>query len=125
MNSVPDADSGSDVTPNSDAKRIVPSVMEGSSAFLFLAAETLLQSWGGTIRLFPCVPGNFTGGFRGLLAQGGFEVSARMEKGRVADGSIRSLRGGMFRLADPAGKGPTIEKTLASGETWSFSLEQQ
>jgi len=125
MNPAPDADSGSDVTPNSDAKRIVPSVMEGSSAFLFLAAETLLQSWGGTIRLFPCVPGNFTGGFRGLLAQGGFEVSTRMEKGRVADGSIRSLRGGAFRLANPAGKGPAIEKMLAPGETWSFSLEWQ
>lgn len=125
MNPVPDADPGQDVTPNPDAKRIVPSVMEGSSAFLFLAAETLLQSWGGTIRLFPGVPGNFTGGFSGFLAQGGFEVSARMEKGRVTDCSIRSLRGGTFRLLDPAGKGPVIEKTLAPGENWSFGIEWQ
>ncbi|OQA79418.1 MAG: hypothetical protein BWY31_04238 [Lentisphaerae bacterium ADurb.Bin242] len=124
--SVPGPDSGQDVTPNPAAKRIVPSVMEGSSAFLFLAAETLLQSWGGTIRLFPCVPGDFTGSFHGLLAQGGFEVSAEMEKGRITGCSVRSLRGGTFRMLDPADRtGSVIEKTLAPGEDWNFSIERQ
>ena len=45
------------VTENPDAKRLAPSVLEGSSAFVFLASETLLQSHSGKIRLFPRRPG--------------------------------------------------------------------
>jgi len=73
----------SDVTANPDAKRLAAPVIEGFGAFLFIATESLLQSWDGEIRLFPGVPADFTGEFRNLLAQGGKRVSAKMVKGKV------------------------------------------
>ena len=66
-------------------------VLEGNSIFLMCATETLLQSYDGVIRLFPGVPEDFTGKFRGFLAEGGFEVSAAMECGRVTALSITAL----------------------------------
>ena len=113
------ARSGQDATPNPDAKRIAPPVQEGSSAFLFLATETLLQSWGGVIRLFPCVPEGFSGEFRNLLAQGGFEVSAEMRKGKVIFCSVKSLRAGGFRLVC-RGRKEIFSASLRRGETWKF-----
>ena len=72
-----------DVTSNPHAKEVVPAVIEGAGAFVFMGAEALLQSWGGRIRLFPGVPADFTGSFTNFLAQGGTRVSARMVKGKV------------------------------------------
>ena len=72
-----------DTTPNPEASKLSPPVLEGGSAFLFLSTETLLQSWGGEIRLFPAVPQHFTGYFARFRAQGGFLVSAAMEDGNV------------------------------------------
>ena len=113
------ARSGQDATPNPDAKRIAPPVQEGSSAFLFLATETLLQSWGGLIRLFPCVPDGFSGEFHNFLAQGGFEVSAKMKNGTVTFCSVKALRGGGFRLAC-RGRTEIFQASLRRGETWRF-----
>ena len=80
---------GADVTLNPRAKAIVPAVIEGSGAFVFMGAEALLQSWGGEIRLFPGVPEDFTGEFRDFLVQGGRRVSAKMVKGKVVWKEIR------------------------------------
>ena len=80
---------GADVTLNPRAKAIVPAVIEGSGAFVFMGAEALLQSWGGEIRLFPGVPEDFTGSFTNFLAQGGRRVSAKMVKGKVVWKEIR------------------------------------
>ena len=74
---------GFDVTPDPAAKALACPVLEGSASLLLLATETLLQSWGGTIRLFPCVPPGFTGEFENLRAEGGRLVSAKMENGRL------------------------------------------
>lgn len=105
-------------TPNPNAKRLAPAVLEGSSAFLFMAAETLLQSHGGTIRLFPGVPEDFSGSFSRFLAEGGFEVTAAMKKGKTVFARIHSLHGGTFRLANPFGKRPVfIVRTLDAGES--------
>ena len=70
-------------TPNRNAKHLVSPVLEGNAAFLFAATEALLQSFGGLIRLFPCVPPDFTGGFHKLRTHGAFEVSAEMLDGKV------------------------------------------
>lgn len=78
-------------TSNPNAKRIMSPVLEGNSIFLMCATETLLQSYDGVIRLFPGVPEDFTGKFRGFLAEGGFEVTAAMECGRVTALSITAL----------------------------------
>ena len=107
-------------TPNPNAKRVAPSVVEGNSIFLFAAAESLLQSWGGVIRLFPGVPKDFSGWFHRMLAQGAFEVSAEMKNGRLADFRITSLAGGTCRLLDPRGSGKIITRTLAKGESFRF-----
>lgn len=82
-----------DVTENPSAKAKVSMVAESTSAFLQMATETVLQSWGGKIRLFPCVPKDFTGSFTNLLAEGGYRVSAAMEKGRLVSYSIEPLPG--------------------------------
>lgn len=84
---------GAAVTTNVRAKAIVPAVIEGSGAFVFLGAEALLQSWGGEIRLFPGVPADFTGEFRNFLAQGGQRVSAKMVDGKVVWKEIKAAAG--------------------------------
>ena len=77
-----------DVTPNPDAKRLAAPVIEGFGTFLFIATESLLQSWDGEIRVFPGVPGNFTGSFTNLLAQGGLLVSAEMRNGKLVSKTV-------------------------------------
>ncbi len=89
------------VTNHPDAKRLAPAVLEGNSAFLFMASEVLLQSHGGIINLFPGVPGDFTGSFNRFLAQGGFEVSAAMTKGKLCWFRIHALQGGTIRVRRP------------------------
>jgi len=79
---------GSGISSDPDAKRLVSPVIEGGSGFLFLTTETLLQSWGGKIRLFPCVPEKFTGSFENFRAQGGYTVSAAMKNGCLKSYSI-------------------------------------
>ena len=98
------------VTENPDAKRLAPAVLEGNSAFLFLASETLLQSHGSKIRLFPGVPEDFTGEFVSFLAQGGFQVDAKMHEGKILYAKIRSLQGGSFALANLDGKTFSLKK---------------
>lgn len=107
------------VTPNKNAKRLAPAVLEGSSAFLCMACEALLQSHGGLIRLFPCIPEDFTGSFRNLAAEGGFLVSAAMRKGRVKEAEITSFHGGCCRIQFPGGE--VTEKYLQAGETFKTS----
>ena len=87
-------------TSNPNAKKIASPVLEGNSIFLLCAAETLLQSYDGIIRLFPCVPENFTGSFERFLAQGGFEVSAMAEEGKLKELRIKSLVGGLLKIYD-------------------------
>ncbi len=112
------------VTPNPNAKRLAPAVLEGASAFLFLAAETLLQSHGGILRLFPGVPDDFTGSFDRFLAEGGFEVSAKMKKGKIQSVRIHALHGGTVRLENPFGKQPQVLiRTLKKNDSVTFKDE--
>ena len=105
-------------TENPEAKRMAPAVPEGNSAFLFLASETLLQSHGGTLQLFPCVPEDFSGAFEKFLAQGGFEVSGRMKKGTILEFRVKSLAGGSLEVT---GKGLTPQRiTLKKGEIYTY-----
>lgn len=105
-------------SPNPDAKKLSPSVFEGSAAFVYLATESVLQTWGGVIRVFPCVPKSFTGNFHRLLAPGAFEVSAQMKNGKVTEVRIHSLAGGTFSLLDPfVRKKKILTLTLPKGKT--------
>jgi len=107
-------------TPNPDAKRLAPAVIEGNSAFLFMASEALLQSHNGIIRLFPGVPDDFSGSFRNFLAQGAFEVSAEMISGKVKEFTILSLSGGKLKLTLPDGR--CFEEFLERGKSFGREL---
>ena len=85
-------------TPNKNAKRLASPVLEGNSIFLLCAAETLMQSYDGIIRLFPGVPKNFTGRFSKFLAQGGFEVSASMRNGSINKLLIKANVDGTLKI---------------------------
>ena len=59
----------------------------------------LLQSWGGTIRVFPAVPASWKNvRFQGLLAAGGFKISAVGKDGKTQFICIESLAGEPCRL---------------------------
>ena len=62
--------------------------------------EMLLQSHEEVIRIAPAVPPQFDGTFV-LLAQGGFEVTARIEDGAVRFAAIKAQRDGTCCLDNP------------------------
>lgn len=93
--------------------------------------EMLLQSWDGSIRLFPRWPKDRDVEFSGWRAQGAFLVSAAMKGGRVAYFKVKSEKGepcvvlGDWKVADRAGKavstsrdefGRLVFNTVAGGE---------
>jgi hypothetical protein len=90
---------------------------DGSGVLAFAVAEALLQSHGGTIRVFPALPAGWEGEFT-LHAEGGFVVQAS----RWGDCDVTSLtithpRGGTARLADPWQSGQVREVVVKAGET--------
>lgn len=109
--------SGRCATPNESAKEFAAPVMEGNASFLFCATEMLIQSYEGVIKLFPSVEKDFTGGFTGLLANGGFNVSAHMENGKVTYVKIKAIAGGMMRLYDPNNEQEIISAEMEPGQS--------
>ncbi len=83
--------SGMCATPNAFSKNLTAPVIEGNSIFLLRAAETLLQSFDGIIRLFPATPDDFSGGFENLVARGGFRVTAQMQDGKLSFAHITAI----------------------------------
>jgi alpha-L-fucosidase 2 len=74
--------------------------MESMSVLATAMNESLLQSYDGTIRVFPAFPLNRHGRFT-LHAQGGFIVSSEIISGDVQWISIKSLSGNPLRLELP------------------------
>ena len=61
--------------------------------------EMLLQSHDGCIHILPALPDKWQeGAFEGLMARGGFKVSARWEKGRVVSCTVDGDSGKAFLL---------------------------
>ena len=81
-----------------------PVTLEGNLLAMHALQEMLLQSWGGTVRIFPALSARWTdASFRDLRAEGGFVVSARRLGGCTATVRIAAPRGGALRLRDPFG----------------------
>jgi alpha-L-fucosidase 2 len=107
-----------------------PMTIEGGFAYAAAIMEMLLQSWGGTIRLFPAVPDHWHDtGFEDLRAEGAFVVSARLREGEVAFARIRSEVGGVCGLRNPwpgedvIVRGPDGDSQL-SGETVQWDTRE-
>jgi len=82
----------------------------------------ILQSWGDTIRVFPAVPKSWENlSFDGLLAKGGFEISATRSKGMTEFVSVKSHAGEPcivkldFKPARIAGVDGSAVKVLKDG----------
>lgn len=78
--------------------------------------ERLLNSRGGSIHLFPCVPPGCTVAFRRFQARGGFLVSAEMRNGKVTCVCIEARRSVPCRLINPwPGATPLVTESSANG----------
>jgi len=85
--------------------RYRPFTLEGNFAAAAGIQEMLLQSYSGTIRVFPAVPERWKdASFRTLRAEGAFLVSAERKDGLTRRVEILSMKGGPCRLENPFGK---------------------
>ncbi|WP_261381507.1 glycosyl hydrolase family 95 catalytic domain-containing protein [Paenibacillus cremeus] len=86
------------IKPNTMYKEAGP-VIETPLAGAEALHDMLLQSWGGTLRVFPAVPEAWReAAFHELRAEGGFSVSAVRRDGRTAWIRVRSLAGEPCRI---------------------------
>ena len=82
-----------------------------------IATESMLQSHGGDIRLFPANPLDGHYAFHSLRARGAFLVNSEMRDGKVPYALIQSLAGNPCNLVQPFGQGVDVRvRDLESGE---------
>jgi hypothetical protein len=82
-----------------------------------IATESMLQSQGGDIRLFPANPLEGHYAFHSLRARGAFLVSSEMRDGRVPYALVQSLAGNSCRIVQPFGKDIKVQvRDLAMGK---------
>jgi alpha-L-fucosidase 2 len=85
--------------------RYRPFTLEGNFAAAAGLQEMLLQSYSGTIRVFPAIPATWRdASFKGMRSEGAFIVSAERTDGRVRSIEILAETGGAFRLENPYGE---------------------
>jgi alpha-L-fucosidase 2 len=93
-----------------------PFTLEGNFAAAAGLQEMLLQSHGGTIRVFPAIPDTWKDvSFTTLRAEGAFLVSAQRINGNTKSVEIVSEKGGRCRLISPF-SGKTLTLDLKPGE---------
>ena len=88
-----------------------PFTLEGNFAAAEAVHEMLLQSWGGTVRVFPAVPDAWRDcGYDDLRAEGALRVSARRIGGRTSWVRIVAEQDRFIQLRDPfPGRSAAIE----------------
>ena len=85
--------------------------------------ECLLQSYSGTIRLFPNTQGLGAASFQDLRAVGAFLVSAAYDGKKVLRAEIHSEKGAECRLAQLWGASPVQITQLCSGQVMNSRRE--
>jgi hypothetical protein len=70
--------------------------------------ECLMQSYNGTIRLFPNWPLEMDAEFHNLRAVGAFLVSATLKNGKVGEIKVTSEVGGVLKIILPWNKGSSV-----------------
>lgn len=77
--------------------------IDGNLGGMAAVIEMLLQSYHGCIHLLPALPEAWPeGSVRGLRARGGFGVDLSWTGGTLQQATLRTTRGGLCRLRDPA-----------------------
>ena len=85
--------------------RYRPFTLEGNFAAAAGLQEMLLQSYSGTIRVFPAVPPAWKDvSFRTLRAEGAFLITAERAGGTTERVEILSEKGGLCRVENPFGR---------------------
>jgi hypothetical protein len=109
--------------------RYRPFTLEGNFAAAAGLQEMLLQSYSGTIRVFPAIPEAWhDASFEKLRAEGAFVVSAERRADRVTFVEIHAEAGGTCRLENPFGdalyrvEGPDKDDIRRTGTDLIFTL---
>ncbi|MEA3224832.1 MAG: hypothetical protein U9Q07_02695, partial [Planctomycetota bacterium] len=85
--------------------RYRPFTLEGNFAAAAGLQEMLLQSYSGTIRIFPAIPPGWKNvSFKTLRAEGAFLVTAERAGGVTERVEVTSERGGVCRIENPFGR---------------------
>jgi len=94
--------------------RYRPFTLEGNFAAAAGLQEMLLQSYSGTIRVFPAIPAGWKDvSFKTLRAEGAFLVSAQRRASSTQVVEIISEKGGLCRLENPFGQADYEIKGIA------------
>ena len=84
--------------------RYRPFTLEGNFAAAAGLQEMLLQSYSGTIRIFPAIPPEWQSvSFKTLRAEGAFLITAERAGGLTERVEITSEKGGLCRIENPFG----------------------
>ncbi|HWR99500.1 MAG TPA: hypothetical protein VN249_02735 [Prolixibacteraceae bacterium] len=90
--------------------------MESMSVLATAMNESMLQSYDGTLRIFPAFPADKNGRFT-LHAQGGFVVSSEIRSGEVQWICIKSLLGNVCKLDLPWDQAVVLSDQKKAGQT--------
>lgn len=92
---------GNDVSENPRSREISTGTPENNSTVMMILTEMLMQSFGGTIRLFPGLTGEADARFGDLRAEGAFLISSELVKGKVRFVTVKAERAGTAKVKNP------------------------
>jgi hypothetical protein len=103
-----------------------PFTLEGNFLASQAVHEMVLQSWGGTIRVFPSMPWRWHDAeFEDLRAEGGWKVSARRDNNHTTWIRVEAVHGGQLRLRDNFGGRSSVfsrNDVTKRGDDWVVAL---